>query len=74
MEALGINQCDEINSYSEMPGYVPVFEFEVNQNSGEEGIADEVHMPFPGTYYIQKPHDQCELKNCHWYYYDIGLK
>ena len=53
-----------------MPGYVPMYEFEVNQNSGEAGVADEVHMTFPGTYYIRKPFDQCELKNCHWYYYD----
>ena len=73
MEGKGINECDEINRYSEMPGYVPQYEFEVNQNSGEAGVADEVHMPFPATYYIRKPYDHCEVKTCHWYYYDKGL-
>lgn len=49
-----------------------MFEFEVNQNSGEDGVADEVLMPFPASYYVIKPYEQCKIKNCKWYHFDAA--
>jgi hypothetical protein len=48
----GITTCDTFASWRESPGYLPMIEFEVNQNSGEKNIADQVIMPFDAKYYF----------------------